>query len=236
MTPEIEERKPPELQLVLDDRELKSPLAKQLFRLGIKLSPKRLGVADFIISDQIAIERKTAEDFEISIMDGRLFSQCKDLNANFPKPLLCIVGEGYSHLQQRAIIGAKIAISTDFRIPIFHFETEEELAEFIHILLIQNAKGKKDMKLRFEKTPLSKDDQLQMVLEGVQMIGPAHAKNLLKKFKTLQKVFNASEKSLQRAEGIGETRAKQVRKIATTIYGEEDPDQKRLEENTQNKP
>ncbi|MFH0971350.1 MAG: ERCC4 domain-containing protein [Candidatus Micrarchaeota archaeon] len=216
------------LELLLDDRELKSPVAKLLFSRGVKLNPKRLDVADFVINEQIAIERKTAEDFEASIMDGRLFAQCKDLNANFQSPLICISGGDFKHLHHKAIIGAQISIATDYKIPIFHFDSEEELADFIHILLVQKAKGKKDMKLRFEKKALSKDEQLQMVLEGVPMIGPVHAKNILRKFKSLQKVFSASEKALQKVEGIGGVRARQVKRIATAVYGEEDPAQKKV--------
>ncbi|MFH1258032.1 MAG: ERCC4 domain-containing protein [Candidatus Micrarchaeota archaeon] len=219
----------PNLELLLDDRELKSPLAKLLFSKGVKLHPKRLEVADFIISEQIAIERKTAEDFESSIMDGRLFSQCKDLSANFQSPLICIVGREFTHLHSRAIIGAQISIATDYRIPLFHFDSEEGLAEFIHILLVQKSQLPKDMKLRFEKKSLPKDDQLQMVLEGVQMIGPVHAKSILRQFKTLKKVFSASEKSLQKVEGVGEARAKQIAKTANAIYGEEDREQQKFD-------
>lgn len=218
----------PILELLMDDRELKSPVAKLLFSRGVRLIPKRLDVADFIISEQIAIERKTASDFESSIMDGRLFSQCKDLNLNFQFPLICIVGGDFGHLHRKAIIGAQISIATQFRIPIFQLDSEEELAEFIHILLIQRSKPQKDMKLRFEKKAISKDDQLQMVIEGVSMIGPVHAKNLLKRFKTIQKVFSASEKQMQKVEGIGEIRAKQIRRIATAVYGEEDKSQEKL--------
>ncbi|HLC47615.1 MAG TPA: ERCC4 domain-containing protein [Candidatus Norongarragalinales archaeon] len=220
------------LELIMDDRELKSPVAKLLFSRGVKLRPKRLEVADFIINEQIALERKTAQDFESSIMDGRLFSQCRDLAANFQYPLICIVGREFGHLHKKAIIGAQISVATQFRIPIFQLESEEELADFIHILLVQRSKPPKDMKLRFEKKALSKDDQLQMVIEGVSMIGPVHAKSLLKKFKTIQKVFSASEKQMQKVEGIGEIRAKQIRKIATAVYGEEDLAQSKLPTHT----
>lgn len=215
-----------QLELILDDRELRSPVAKSLFSRGIKLHPKRLDVADFIINEQVAIERKTCGDFESSIMDGRLFSQAKELAANFPSPLICIIGSEFIRLHKKAILGAQISIATDYHIPIFHFETEEELADFIQILLVQKSKAPKDMKLRFEKKTQDKDESLQMVLEGISMIGPVHAKNILKKFKTLKKVFNASEKSLQNVEGVGEARAKQIVKIANTEYGEVDKTQK----------
>ncbi len=219
------------LELLLDDRELRSQVARLLFSRGVKLHPKRLEVADFIINEQIAIERKTAADFESSIIDGRLFSQCKDLSANFPSPLICIIGRGFARLHRKAIMGAQISIATDFRIPVFHFDSEEELADFIHVLLVQKAAPKKDMKLRFEKRALSKDEQLRMVIEGIGMIGPTHSKAILSKFKTIQKVFNASEKSLQKVEGVGEVRARQIKRIATTVYGEEDKAQKKVVEN-----
>ncbi|MEK6843030.1 MAG: ERCC4 domain-containing protein [Candidatus Micrarchaeota archaeon] len=216
------------LEIILDDRELRSNVARLLFSRGIRLLPKRLEVSDFIINEQIAIERKSANDFESSIMDGRLFEQCKNMAANFSNPLLCIIGREFTHLHKKAIIGAKISIATDYKIPVFEFESDEEFADFIAILLVQKERGKKDMRLRFEKKPVGKDDSLQMVLEGMQMIGPVHAKNILRKFKTLQKVFSASENALQKVDGVGETRARQIRKIATARYGEEDGPQEKI--------
>ncbi|MBI5225395.1 hypothetical protein HY989_06005 [Candidatus Micrarchaeota archaeon] len=216
------------LKVIIDDRELRSNVARLLFSSGIKLHPKRLDVADFIINEQVAIERKSANDFESSIMDGRLFEQCKNMAANFSNPLLCIIGREFTRLQKRAVIGAKISIATDYKIPVFEFDGDEEFVEFLNVLLVQKERGKKDMRLRFEKKAVGKDDSLQMVLEGMQMIGPVHAKNILAKFKTLQKVFSASESSLQKVEGVGETRARQIRRIATARYGEEDELQEKI--------
>ena len=213
----------PKPQIVIDDRELRSATARKLFSIGAKLVSKRLAIADFIISDRIAVERKTAEDFERSIMDGRLFSQAREMCANFSQPLLCITGREFIHLQKNSILGAQIALATDFRIPLFIFNSEDEFAEFLFVLAVQKAKQPKDAALRFEKRAFSLNEQLQFVIESVSQIGPVHAKALLKRFKSIERIFTASEEELQKTEGIGEVRAKEIRRVASSKYESEKP-------------
>ncbi|MBU1197850.1 hypothetical protein KJ765_05060 [Candidatus Micrarchaeota archaeon] len=202
----------------MDDRELKSPTARKLFSLGIRLKSTRLEIGDYIISDQVALERKTAADFESSIIDGRLFFQAKDLAAQFESPIMAIVGAKYGRLQPRALLGAEIALATDFRIPIFHFDSEEKLAEFIHVLALQKTNGKKELALRYEKKSFSVSEQQQFVIESIPTIGPHNAKSLLRKLGTIQRIFTADEKTLQSAEGIGKERAKEIRRLASHPY------------------
>ena len=59
---------------------------------GIKVVPACLKTGDYIINEEIAVERKTAVDFAQSIMDGRLFKQAAAidhafLNSGFSKIL-----------------------------------------------------------------------------------------------------------------------------------------------------
>ena len=184
--------------VVIDDREAKSGASRKLFELGVVLEFKRLEVADFLCSSRIAIERKTAADFEDSLMDGRLFEQLKAHTDNFDSPLLCIVGKEFTRLNPKAIKGAFISIATNFRVPIFFFKNEEELAEFI-FHCAQREQEKKDCnnKLRF----------------GKKGVGPTQAKRLLKHFKTPELVFEADEEDLAQVQGIGEEKAKEIRKI-----------------------
>lgn len=199
--------------IIIDDREAKSGSARKLFELGAVLEFKRLEIADFLCSSRIAIERKTAADFESSLMDGRLFEQLKNHSDNFDSPLMCIVGKEFTRLNPKAIKGAFISIATNFRVPIFFFENEEELAEFIyHCAQREQEKKDADNKLRFGKKGATLEQKQQYLIEGLPGIGPTQAKRLLKHFKTPELIFEADEEDLAQVQGIGSEKAKEIRK------------------------
>lgn len=209
---------PAQPELVVDDRELKSPTARKLFALGVKLHSQRLEVGDFIVGETVGLERKTAADFEQSIVDGRLFSQARDLSSSFPAPLVAIVGSDFSRLAPRALLGAEIALATDFRIPVFHFASEDALAGFLHALALQKSKPAKDAVLRFEKKAFTLAQRQQFIIESLPQVGPRNAKALLKHFKSVERVFTAPEEQLREAEGIGRERAREIRRVSVALY------------------
>ncbi|MHA2407356.1 MAG: helicase-related protein, partial [Candidatus Ranarchaeia archaeon] len=83
----------PNITIIVDNREFTSPVVKNLVRLGIKIEKAQLPVGDYIVSEDTVIERKKVEDFISSLLDGRLFNQCKALRESFPNPILLIEGE-----------------------------------------------------------------------------------------------------------------------------------------------
>ena len=218
------------LSIIIDDRELRSPVAKRLYSLGVQLHSKRLDVADYIVNEDVAVERKTAADFEGSIIDGRLFYQAQGLTSAFASPLLAIIGSGFSRLSPKAIAGAQISLSTDCHLPIFRFDTEDEFANFLHILVAQKAKPSKDMALRFQKPSQTLSHRQQFIVESLPSVGPTLAKSLLKKFGSVGKVFAASLEKLQKAEGIGEKKAAAIRRAIEAPYSEESQDKLMLDD------
>ncbi len=59
---------------------------------NIKFETKQLDIADIVISEDIAIERKEGFDFVSSIMDNRLFEQCLRLKETYTTPILILEG------------------------------------------------------------------------------------------------------------------------------------------------
>ena len=60
--------------------------------LQIKLIYKNLEVGDFILSDDVCVERKIVSDFVNSLLDRRLFTQAIEIKRNFDKPLFILEG------------------------------------------------------------------------------------------------------------------------------------------------
>jgi len=67
----------------IDHRGLNSKIPNKLIDHGISITVKNLKVGDYIINDEIVIERKTTQDFAQSIIDGRLFKQAKNMKKTY---------------------------------------------------------------------------------------------------------------------------------------------------------
>ena len=111
------------------------------------------------LSDEVAIERKTKNDFISSIMDKRLHKQAKELVENFKKPLMIIEGaELYSsgYIHPNAVRGAIASIAVDFGIPIIPTRSPEDTAAMINRIAIrEQTHEKSEIQIRTEKKPLT---------------------------------------------------------------------------------
>lgn len=83
------------MKITVDYREKASGLIDLFIREGISVEIKKVPYGDYIISNSITIERKTAKDLLISIIDGRLFSQLSNLKKYCINPILLIEGNPY---------------------------------------------------------------------------------------------------------------------------------------------
>jgi ERCC4-type nuclease len=63
------------LRVTVDYREKASGLIDLLGAKMSKSRSRKVSYGDYVINDAITIERKTARDFLISLIDGRLFGQ-----------------------------------------------------------------------------------------------------------------------------------------------------------------
>jgi len=208
--------------IFVDDRELKSEAAKTLFLMGASLKPQRLEVSDFILSPRVAVERKTAADFESSVMDGRLFEQVKNLLENVEHPLLCVVGKEFPRLGEKPMRGVLISLVVDFGLPVLFFDDEKQLGQFLYsVAEREQIKEHKEQKLRFGKKGFTLSQKQQFIVESLPMIGPNAAKKLLEHFGSVEAIFKADEKSLQEVDLIGKEKAREIRNIISTLYENE---------------
>ncbi|MFH0714785.1 MAG: DEAD/DEAH box helicase [Candidatus Diapherotrites archaeon] len=193
-----------------DTREQASSVTKKLINMGVLVKVKQMETADFVLTDEIAVERKTVEDFLNSMIDGRLFGQLLKMATNYEKPLLLVEGnpeELFStrNIHKNAIMGAMTSIALNYKIPVLFSKDENETAEYLHVIAKREQLGKgKEISLRVGAKGLTLQEQQQYMLEGLPTVGPTLAKNLLEHFGSVKKVLNASEKRLQKVAKIGE--------------------------------
>lgn len=187
-------------KIIADHREKNSLVIAELIHSNVEVEMKNLPVADFLVSD-IAIERKTVSDFLSSMINKRLARQLEEMK-QYPKQLLIIEGieerelySGGGGINPNAIRGFLLSILLEFQVPIIFTKDYQDTVRFLLVLL--KKEKKEHISIRAKKKAMNKKEQLQYILEGFPNIGPATAKKLLKKFKTLRSIINASQEELK---------------------------------------
>lgn len=220
-------------RIVVDERERNSKVPKFLIEDGAQIDFARLSVGDYIISPEIAIERKTISDLINSIYDGRLFIQCSDLIQFYSKPILLIEGnilnlqfENFSEKQNDEIeitvekilqiYDALATVALIFRIPIIHSPSANYTSKFLIILLNKAIKSGITINGPLIKR-IKKGNHVQLqqlsILSSLPGVGDKLAIKLLKKFGTPSRAINASISELSLIPGFGKARAEKMKKI-----------------------
>lgn len=218
-------KKPKGVVVYVDSRELKSQVPKILKELGAHLEVRTLDVGDYIVSEDVAIERKAANDFIQSIIDGRLFDQAKRLKEAYSRPVIIIEGElyGIRNVHPNAIRGALAALTVDWEIPVLFAKDSSEVASYIYLIAKrEQEERKKEVAVRSEKKALTLAERQRLIVEGLPYVSATLARRLLKHFGSVERVFTAKESELMQVEGIGEKIAREIRKVITAPYEEEE--------------
>lgn len=210
------------LVIVTDHREFNSAVVRELSKLGVVVKPETLETGDYILSDRIAVERKEADDFASSMMDGRLFSQARALRDAYTSPLMIVEGEGLltaRRLSPDAVYGALASLATDFHMGVL---TTRDAAETARVLCAiarrEQVDEKRTVALRGGKGPMNEDERLRYMVEGLPRVSAVLARRLLDRFGTVRELVNASVEELMEVEGVGSVIAQDIHRIVRTPY------------------
>jgi Fanconi anemia group M protein len=197
------------ITITADNREKNSRIPGMLSAKNINVIFRQLFVGDYLINDEIVIERKTSEDFVQSIMDGRLFSQCAKLRKSGAVPLIIVEGNPYNtqhEIRTEAIKGALLSVSLSWQIPVIRSSGKEDTARLI-VMASKQHKSPPVFIRRKGIKPKKAHKQQHYLVEGLPGIGSALAHRLLVHFKTIEQIILADVKSLEKVEGIGKVKA-----------------------------
>ena len=201
-----------EIIIIADNRELNSGIPDLLEASGVHVVMQQLVAGDYMIHDEIVIERKTKEDFVQSIINGQLFGQCAKLKRTGAVPLIIVEGNPYRTLHDistEAVKGALLSVSISWQIPVIRSSGPEDTAR-----LLMMAASKQENPPVFIRRKGIKPKKLQRqqhyILQGLPGVGPALAYRLLHHFKTIERIVLADVKSLEQIEGIGKNKAEAI--------------------------
>lgn len=202
-------------RIIMDHREQPGGVARHLYALGVLVEAKQLEVGDFVLSDRVAVERKSAADFLDSLVDGRLFPQLKALQA-YPRPIVIVEGEGLygqRNLSAEAIAGALASITLDHGIPVLQTRDALETARFlVAIAKREQQRDGRKIALRPGK-PLADVDRQLFLLAGLPGVSDVLARRLLEQFGSVAAAFNAPVRELAAVEGVGPAKASEIRRV-----------------------
>ena len=195
----------------VDDREVKSGICDWLTKSNVPFKIHRLDIGDYIIHDNIFIERKTTIDFMQSLNDKRLFNQVARLRNGNKRAVMII--EGPKLTGCNSIRGALCSISVQWYMPIIR-STSIEGTAWILKKLHSYSEFNCESKHIYEFKPKRKTASLQLrMLMQMQHIGPELGEKLINKFNSINNVINATDEDLLEIKGIGKQLIKQIRAL-----------------------
>ena len=205
-----------------DSREMENKVTA-ILKKKCELREKQLAVADYILSERVAVERKTTDDFINSIIDKRLFRQLADMKENYAAPVLLVEGNELFNNDRKvhpnAIRGAIASIAIEYSIPMIWTASQMESAEMLYsIAKREQFHVKRSIGIRGKKKTRSENQEQEFIVAGMPAINSVIAKRLLKHFGSPKNVFNASEAELCGIEGIGTKKARAIRRILDKNY------------------
>ncbi|WP_027471732.1 ERCC4 domain-containing protein [Saccharicrinis fermentans] len=204
--------------ITVDYREVPSGIPDILKEKYCFIEMKRMKTGDYVINEQVVVERKTKDDFVVSLIEGRLFKQCYHLRKSAFIPTLIIEGNPFctGHaITREAIRGALLSVSVAWQIPINYTSSVEDTVQMLWMIAQQNQNQQQVLYRRGYK-PKTLYKRQQYFLQGLPMVGPKIAAELLQHFGTIEGILKADEKSLLAVPGMGKER---IRKIKMFMEG-----------------
>jgi DNA excision repair protein ERCC-4 len=204
------------VHIVIDDRERKSNVIESLLEIeDVYVDIQRLSLGDYQIDSRVIVERKTLNDFAISIIDGRLFKQMLCLANSNSEGVLIIEGTAADAVDigvaRESMQGALITVSLILGIPILRSKNPSETARLIVYIGRQIESMASGGIQRHGYRPKGRRKIQLFILQGLPGVGPERADRLLDCFGSVEAAISASSSELQSVDGIGKTIADKIR-------------------------
>ncbi len=195
--------------IAVDDRERSYRVVSALLaQPDVEVVFRRLPRGDYEVDDFLLVERKTAADFALSVIDTRLFRQAHALATRSDRRS-CLVIEGDREAQSgvsltpAAFRGAVISVALVFGVPVIHTGTPEETAAVILMAARQLARRCFAPPRRFGPRPGDLRRSQLLMLQMLPGVGAAKAARLLRTFGTPAGVAQASRDDIAAVPGFG---------------------------------
>jgi len=224
-------------RVVADERERASGVPEELSRLNVRVYYSRLPVADYVLSPELAVERKSVRDLVSSVYDSRLFYQAAKISAAYAKPYLLVEGDSkqVENLAKnlKSFYGAIANVTLAYGLRLLYTANQKETALAIAELL-NHARAKPLTTMPSEMPPKAKSvpQQQLYLVSSMPGIGRKLAEKLLSKYGTPRRVMNLTSGELAMTQGLGWKKAERIKEMMDARFTrhQEAAAQSRLEE------
>ncbi|MFH0896546.1 MAG: ERCC4 domain-containing protein [Candidatus Bathyarchaeota archaeon] len=198
-------------------------IVKLLCELGAETVVKKLDFGDYLIGEDVAVERKTVFDLANTLTQRFLFDQIFRMKEAYPRSIVLIEGymgllRKFSRISPESLSGALFALAQT-NIPLIPTIDCRDTAIFLMTSAKQLLKNEKPILVirhRIKNDRVGEQELFAVV--GLPRIGPVLGKNLLEHFKTVRAVFSSSREEFMNVKGIGPQIAEGVMKVLDTPY------------------
>jgi DNA excision repair protein ERCC-4 len=227
-------------RVVVDERERQSGVPEKLAQLEVRVYYSTLPVADYVVSPEIAVERKSLRDFVSSVYDGRLFMQASEISTVYRKPYIIVEGDvkEVSNLTHNlnSYFGAIASVTLAYDLRLLFTATPGETAMAI-AALVRNSRARPAPPGSFNAPPKGRGLPQQQLyfISAIPGIGPKLAKRLLTRAGTPRRAVTFTEAQLAMVPGMGWKKAEKVTRMLDTAYASRgvEPVQEKLGEEQQ---
>lgn len=194
-----------------------------MVELGCEVVERVLAPADYVISEDYAVERKELHDFFRSIFDGRLFEQVERLSEAYEKPFLLVEGDVIKAVKAirnpMTFWGPLAKVMAEHNVSTIFTPDEWNTAMFLHSLAkkLQKEEKRKIVVKHKPKTYTIRQRQL-LAVQSFPKIGSERAEMLLRRFGSVRRVFQASKGELLSVKGLGEKTVQGMLELLYTKY------------------
>ena len=209
-----------ETVIIADYREKQSGLPELLIKKGAVLTHQSLSAGDYFIKGACLIERKTAEDFVQSLIDGRLFNQCRKIRESGHPGLLIIEGNLVAvdrKISAEALNATLLSVMVSWQMPIYFSSGKDETASALLRIGSFQKKSKNREVLRGSSKQKCHGSQI-FFLQSLPKVGPQLALRLISYFGTLERIATAGVSELKAVEGVGKNKAEFIFQFFRTDY------------------
>jgi len=215
------------LVVLVDSKEPKNYVDK-LRNEGLPVEVRDILFCDYIVTVNnysIGIERKTAEDFVASIIDGRIFNQAYMLSTMFPVSYIIVEGFisealSYTAFSRRAYIGALVSLALKTsphgqrgRISIINVELDVDTVLFIKYLHKKLEEGDFERLPRVrlpKKSIIDRKGVMIAMLQVIPGVGEERAKKIAGAYNSVAELLTTTPDKLAMIDGISYNLAKKI--------------------------
>jgi Fanconi anemia group M protein len=183
---------------------------------GLSLQMAELDSGDYDLGTGVVVERKSATDFSLAIMDKRLMSEVGKLKSSYDQVIYIVEGDIYGgrfHTDPMAIREAIAWLTVMQGVPLVPSPSEGFTAEIVYTMAHQAQHGMGHPVVMRNGKPFDPMNGQRYLVEGLPGVNEAMAKALLNHLGGAAAVFAADVDTLAQVPGVSPQAAARMRKV-----------------------